>query len=112
MELRVVTYNCCSIRKRIDPIKEILCNVDILLCQEIILLEEDCDILYTFDENFDVIVKPSTRPTGLGDGRPVGGIAIFYRKSMQMRIRTLCETDNFIVLNIDVMESVFNIVNV
>ena len=112
MELRVVTYNCCSIRKRIDPIKEILCKVDILLCQEIILLEEDCDILYTFDENFNVIVKPSTRPTGLGDGRPVGGIAIFYRKSMQMRIRTLYETDNFIVLNIDVMKNVFNIVNV
>ena len=39
--VRIVSYNCNSIRSEIDVIREILTRCDILLCQEIILPEEE-----------------------------------------------------------------------
>ena len=80
MDLKIVSYNCCSIRKRVDPIKDILKYNDILLCQELILLKDDCTLLEQFDLNFNVLCVPSRAPKGRGDGRPIGGLAIFYRK--------------------------------
>ena len=95
-----------------DPIKQMLANSDILMCQEILLLEEDCHLLYSFDEDFDVIFKPSAPPSGLGDGRPIGGLAIFYRKSLDMRTKSLIEHDSFLVLNLNIIGKEINVVNV
>ena len=95
MDLRVVSYNCFSIRKRIDPIKDILQNNDILFCQEIILLKDDCSMLEQLDISFEVLYVPSRVPEGHGDGRPIGGLAIFYRKSLGLDVRVVEEHENF-----------------
>ena len=95
VELRIASYNCCSIRKRVDPIKEILSNVDILVCQETILLHEDSHVLNQFDCNFQVIFQPSQPPAGEGDGRPVGGLAVFYRKINSLAVNM---TTNYLQL--------------
>ena len=86
MDLKVISYNCFSIRKRIDPIREILRQSDILILQEIILCEEDCYLLYQIDNEFDVIYQPSKTSDSLGDGRPAGGLAVFHRKSCSLDI--------------------------
>ena len=84
MPLKIL-YNCFSIRKRFDKIKEMLKETDILTCQEFILLEENCHILHGFDENFYVIYVPSMHPSSQhGGGRPIGGLAIFYRKHIDI----------------------------
>ena len=112
MELRITSYNCCSIRKRVDPIKEILENNDFLLCQEILLLEEDCNILRQIDEDFEVFYVPSKNPQNLGDGRPIAGLATFYRKSLQMVVELVCKTDNFLILSVKVGSYVFYLANI
>ena len=93
MELNISSYNCCSIRKRIDPVRDMLKSNDILLCQEIILLEEDCDMLRQLDEEFDVFYVPSKPPERLGEGRPVGGLASFYRKSSNFNVESIGKSD-------------------
>ena len=112
MEVKIASYNCCSIRKRIDPVRDILKSNDILLCQEIILLEEDCDILHQIDEEFDVFYVPSKPPDSLGDGRPVSGLASFVRKSSNFKVNPIYKTDNFLILSVQICSYKFCIANV
>ena len=85
MALRVASYNCFSIRKRIDSVKELLSSVDVLFCQEILLLEEDCFILRNIDEDFNVqFIASRHSASPAGDGRPIGGLATFYQKHLNV----------------------------
>ena len=111
MALRVCSYNCFSIRKRIDCIRDILSSVDILVCQEIILLEEDCHALQKIDNDFNVYYVPShLAGTHTGDGRPIGGLAAFYRKSMQ--VSNKLSHQNFQVLSVPDKNDELFIINV
>ena len=111
MALRVCSYNCFSIRKRIDCIRDILSSVDILVCQEIILLEEDCHALQKIDKDFNVYYVPShLASTHTGDGRPIGGLAAFYRKSMQ--VSNKLSHQNFQVLSVPDKNDELFIINV
>ena len=43
--LRLCSYNCNSIRNKVDIIRDLLDSTDILVCQEIILIREDLHFL-------------------------------------------------------------------
>ena len=51
--LKVVSYNCNSIRSKIDIIRELMVDHDIILVQEVLLLEEDLGILDSIHHDFD-----------------------------------------------------------
>ena len=71
--IRFCTYNCNSIRTKIDIIRDLLNDCDVLLLQEIILLNEDKDMFYSIDSNFDFHVFPSRLSISNNfDGRPAG----------------------------------------
>ena len=112
VELRIASYNCCSIRKRVDPIKEILSNVDILVCQETILLHEDSHVLNQFDCNFQVIFQPSQPPAGEGDGRPVGGLAVFYRKINSLAVDMTIKHEHFLITSVSLGQTQFYLGNI
>ena len=80
-KVRIVSYNCNSIRSEIDVIREILTRCDILLCQEIILPEEEISFVNGIDHDFSCSVVPSRLPnSSVFNDRPVGGYAIFFQK--------------------------------
>ena len=112
MELKIFSYNCGSIRKRIEKVKEILIETDILVCQEIMLLEDDCHLLNHFDPAFDVAIVPSKKASEFGDGRPIGGLAIFYRKNRGFVFSEVILNENFMVANIIMGSCSFYIINV
>ena len=67
------TYNCNSIRTKIDIIRDLLNDCDVSLLHEIILLNEDKDMFYSIDRNFDFHVFPSRLSISNNfDGRPAG----------------------------------------
>ena len=39
--LKIISYNCNSIRSKVDIVRDLLSLCDILLCQEVILLEDE-----------------------------------------------------------------------
>ena len=83
--LRICSYNCFSIRKRIDCIRDNLSSIDILVFQEIILLDKDSHVLSKINNYFNGYYVPShLASTHTGDGRAIGDLAAFYRKSMQV----------------------------
>ena len=88
--VRIASYNCNSIRSEIDVIREILTRCDILLCQEIILPEEEISFVYGIDHNFSCSVVPSRLPnSSVFNGRPVGRYAIFFRKDLNFNLEIL-----------------------
>ena len=81
--VRIVSYNYCnSIRSEIDVIREILTRCDILLCQEIILPEEEISFVYGIDYNFSCSVVPSRLPnSSVFNGLQLVGMQFFTEKT-------------------------------
>ena len=79
--LQIISYNVFSIKRKFEIVKVILLNYEILLCQEIILHEKDCYLLSHSSKDFCVkYISSKQSQTPMGDGRPVGDLAIFLRK--------------------------------
>jgi hypothetical protein len=99
--LRVASYNCNSIRKKIDIIRQLLSSCDILLCQEIILLPEDVSFIDNIDSEFDSFAVPSNHANSNSfDGRPYGGCALFWRKKRNIDVEICSFGDYFIIASV------------
>ena len=93
------SYNFNSVRKKVDIVREILMNTDVLLLQEIILRNEDSDFITGISDLFDGIVLPSKcSETECFEGRPSGGLAIIWRKSLNISIELITLHDNFMIV--------------
>lgn len=97
---KIVTYNCYSVRKSIDIVRELIKLNDIVILQEILLLEEDLHFLDNIDNNFACISRPSRRANSVSglDGRPVGGLAILYKKTLDFLIKEIVSCDNYLAV--------------
>ena len=74
-------------------------NTDVLLLQEIILRNEDSDFIAVISDLFDSIVLPSKySETECFEGRPSGGLAIIWRKSLNISIELITLHDNFMIV--------------
>ena len=78
--IKITSYNCNSIRNNCEIVKSLLRDTDILLLQEIMLEKSDLDILNNFNGDFRHISYVKDRESdGFCEGRPSGGVAIFWR---------------------------------
>ena len=112
-DLRLVSYNCNSIRKKVDVIRQLLDDCDILLCQEIVLLEEDLHFISSLSNDFNTISSPSrVAYSNSHDGRPSGGSAIFWRKSLDLAVETCTLHFNYSLFTVSYNESVFGLANI
>ena len=93
--LRIASYNCFSIRRKINAVRDLLESHDILLCQETILCEEDCGILLNINPDFRVFYTPSSPPAFSSDGRPEGGMCMFLRRALDLNLHIMSETKNY-----------------
>ena len=110
---RIVSYNCNSIRNNSETVKFLLANFDIVVLQEIMLEKRDIGILNDFNPNFKHIVSVKDREMeGVCEGRPSGGVAIFWRTCLSPFISPVfvddsiigvtLETENFKVLLLNI----------
>ena len=101
MGLRVISYNCNSFRSNAEIISSLLDNCDILCIQETFICQNDLAILDNFDDRFYVAAEPAVRKDDTFIGRSSGGIAIFWRKSLNVNILPVYFNNNrFLGLNI------------
>ena len=109
----ISTYNCFSIRKKIDIVRNILSRTDILVCQETLLLEEDSHILHMIDPDFTVYYVPSKcSNSDFHGGRPIGGFAIFVKNYLNFQVSLECENDNFCLAKMQNDAYIFYLINV
>ena len=86
--IKLVSYNCNSIRNNAEIVKSLLDNTDVLCLQEIMLHQRDIDILNDFHDDFKsfTFVKPVEEDV-IREGRPSGGVSIFWRKYLSPFIK-------------------------
>ena len=105
-ELKICTFNCCSLRKNIDLVRELTsCHFDIIALQETFVVEEKIGQLDFIDENYECIGVGATyseKVLTAGAGRPEGGMALLWKKNSHFKVnRVLLET-NFMIFDIAV----------
>ena len=59
--LKIISYNCQSLRSNVGIVQNLLTNCDILCLQETLIDENNCGILDQIDENFMSAYVPSVR---------------------------------------------------
>ena len=59
--IKICSFNCNSVRKRIDIIRNFTMKYDVICLQELLLLHEDSDVLFSISEDFDCYMIPSKR---------------------------------------------------
>ena len=56
IDLKICTFNCCSLRKNIDLVRELTSgHVDIIALQETFVVEEKIGQLDFIDENYEIL---------------------------------------------------------
>ena len=86
MDLRIISYNCNSFRSNAEIISSLLDKSDVLCIQETFICQNDLAILENFDDRFYVAAEPAIRKDDTFVGRSSGGVAIFWRKSLNLNI--------------------------
>ncbi|KAH9645281.1 hypothetical protein HF086_000444 [Spodoptera exigua] len=79
---KLISYNCKSIKRSIEGVRD-LCKIgDVIALQETWLMPYDLSILGTIDGNFGSTGTSAVDTSaGLLTGRPYGGVALLWRKS-------------------------------
>ena len=77
--LQIVSFNCNSIRSKVDIIRDILVSCDILLCQEVILLPDESGYCMVYATNLNIYLFPTLfQNQSLERGGPLGEWYYFF----------------------------------
>jgi exonuclease III len=92
---RVTSFNCKNMKSSIDEIRELCAHCDILLLQETWLMEHDLPLLSQISNEFYCkgLTAMDTQ-NGVVVGRPFGGIAILWRKSLGPYVKPITYGDS------------------
>ena len=104
MNFSICSYNCCSLRKNIDVIRELTDrNIDVILLQETFVIADDLSILQFIDENYNSIGVGATYSDDAVinvRGRPMGGLCILWRKNSPFQIKNISLEKDFMVFDV------------
>jgi exonuclease III len=95
--IRVCTYNCRSVKSSYDVVRE-LCNIsDICLIQEHWLAEYDLPLLSNIHDEFYARGVSAMDASNLLVGRPFGGVAFLWRKSLGSVVKVSTYDDSRLI---------------
>lgn len=105
MQLNIVSFNCRGFKGAIQEVIDLSKSFDILFLQETWLPQQDSSALSRVSEDF---IYTSNSPVDLASGpligRPYGGLAIFWRKSLAHAI-SLVKTNDKRLLGVTVTDN-------
>lgn len=95
--IKFVSYNCNSVRNNIEIVKSIMSQADIVMLQELMLSKSDLPLLNDIDNEFSNVAFVKDRESdGINEGRPTKGVAIFWRKTLALRVDPVLVNDSVI----------------
>ena len=113
MDLRLSSYNCRSVKQNIQSVRELCSSSDIICLQETWLPVQEQNFLANVDSMFSFYGKsPVDLSQSLLYGRPFGGVAFLYNKTLS-NVITRIETndDRLICIDIDINGNVIRLIN-
>jgi len=114
MNLKVATYNCKNVKSSIHEIQE-LCKInDIIFLQETWLFEQDLPLLSGISlEHYALGTSSINCSESLVTGRPHGGLAILWRKSLShCQVSTVKGESRIMELTVKLCDKTLYFVNV
>ena len=116
MELKLFTFNCCSLQKNIDIVRDLTNNkYDIILIQETFITEDKIGMLDSINERYGCIGVPtiySEKVLTSSTGRPEGGMTIMWRTASKLKFKKIIFKNNFMIFNFTAGNTSIVIVNV
>ena len=111
--IKLASFNCNSLRNSLDVVLELLNENDIVVLQEIMLLEDDIGFINNISHNCDFTVVPSKMNSYDGlSGRPIGGLAVLWKRSLCIDVTPVIFNDNFLVFKLVRDHTEFAIFNI
>lgn len=104
--MRIVSFNCRSIKRSVDYVRILCKQADIIALQETWLMPHDLNFINCIDDNFSAFSKSSVDSSaGILRGRPYGGLTIMWRKSAFTNVSCVeCENDRVAAVIVDTSE--------
>ena len=112
LNLRVISYNCQSFNSKTQIIESLLNSCDILCLQETLLNDENSSNLDKLDHNFLTAHVPAVRNLENFRGRASGGLALFWRKSDNVKCFPVLFSDRVMGLRIHFNDINYLLLNV
>ena len=99
--LKLASYNCNSIRKNVEIVKNLCDNNDIVVLQELMLLQRDLDYINSINIDFDYAAFTKDKYCeGIDLGRPARGVCIMWRKVISHSIEPIYINERIIAINL------------
>ena len=116
MEIKISSYNCCSLRKNIDIVRKLTdSKYDIVFLQETFLIDDKLGDLDYVDEHYESIgvgAYFSERSLSSVAGRPQGGMGCLWRREADFAIDKVVLDQNMCILCLSYGNSKNILVNV
>jgi hypothetical protein len=97
--LKIVSFNCNSIRKNIEKVKALAMSYDIIMLQELMLMNDDASILSNIDKNyFAYYFLKDKIISDVNIGRPTKGVAFLINKTLKDIVTPLFINESIIAL--------------
>src|SRR5882724_1340188 len=93
LNINLISFNCYGILNKLDYINLLCKNFDIIFLQETWLNIFNLPILHDINNNFFGYGLSSINNDILNKGRPFGGTAILYKKSLSKFIKIIDSSD-------------------
>ena len=85
MNLKIISFNCQSLRSNFEIISDLTKNCDVLCLQETLIDDNNHHFLDQIDENFMCAYVPSVRKADCFVGRSSGGLAVLWRRGLNLK---------------------------
>ena len=110
MSLKIATYNCCSLKKNIDIVRELLEGVDILFLQETFITSDSLSLLQYINEDYHSVGVGAVC-SNQNAGRPQGGLACLVRKTLSCNFNVVTCDDDFMIIDVNFQSFKLTLVN-
>ena len=110
-KLKICSYNCNSLRNSIDEIRSLLDENDILCLQETLIFAND-PLVDQINPNFNSMVISCSRKEGIDSGRPIGGLIILWRKTLNAFVFPVRYQNEFCRIDIKTKYETYSLFNV
>ena len=111
--MKIVSYNCNSVRNNAEIVKSLFVDTDILLLQELLLEKRDLGFLNDLNENFKYTAHVRDRESeGICEGRPSRGVAIFWRRHLSSVVTPVLINDFIIGIVLKIRDFSILLLNV
>lgn len=105
---KFITFNCKSAKRSSECIVDLCKSADIIALQETWLMPHELPTLGNLDKDFCATSKSAMDPGILLRGRPYGGVAILWRKSVFPCVSVItCRSVRLVAIKVDLCDRSF-----